>query len=239
MKKINRIILGALLAISITACSDEDIVELFQQGQEQALVRAVLDGDEKRVRSLIDQGVSLNISGDDKSSPLYWSIAEKKFDMARFLMENGADPYQELKSGHTVLTMAAAGHTWALEFLLDAGLDPNSSGGYAKSAVCWAIGRTKWENVDLLFEAGADVNYMGPNNLSVGECAASVGRYDKVLEFLDMGLTADLEGLGKWAGRRSSRSYEQERAKVVSRLREKGVSVEIKPHATLPKEKKS
>lgn len=94
----------------------------------------------------------------DGGSALYWAARYGLEDVARFLVDNGAEIDARTRGDHFVLGLtplmaaasADAGHTRILELLLDAGADPTLENADGRTAFNWAERMGNQGAMDLL-----------------------------------------------------------------------------------------
>lgn len=112
-----------------------------------ALSKAAMRGDLEKLKSLIDEGGSVN--GYDKWgwTPLLWSIYYGHMPVATYLLEHQADPnlkstkaYGPYKPGISPLIVAAYyGHDEIVAALLKRGADRRTTDSNGKTALDWAV----------------------------------------------------------------------------------------------------
>ncbi len=161
---------------------------------EAPLADAAMNGDFERVEALILQGADLDAAQGDGMTALHWAAEQGRVDMARLLIEAGANVAVTTRLGHyTPLHIAARGaETVIVIALLKAGADPaarTSTGG--STPLHFAAGAASSAAVEALVEYGADVNarenHWGQTPLMF---AASAGRIESVETLIQAG--ADL-----------------------------------------------
>jgi len=140
-----------------------------------ALMFAAWQGHAKIVTALLDAGANPNhtsrgvpsgfdtVFGHPPSSPLRESLRNRHLQIARILLNAGADPDPE-----SVALAARGGDLAFLETLKSRGVDFNTASGNAfhASPLCAAAGSGDPEHVRWLLDNGAD-----PNLIAVGQSA--------------------------------------------------------------------
>ncbi|KAJ6051209.1 hypothetical protein N7499_010572 [Penicillium canescens] len=82
-------------------------------------------------------------------------------EVARILLEQGADPDSTDKAGRTPLSWAAQkGNEPMIQLLLENGADPNLGDNDGRTPLAWAAEREREETVKILLENGANLNSM-------------------------------------------------------------------------------
>ena len=108
---------------------------------------------------LIDAGADIETKDDMGRSPLHWSCRSGALDVVKMLVEAGAGVRGIDSKGSTCLIFAASsGHTETVRYL--AGLkdvDLNHSGKYGVTALNCALQRGHADVVEVLIDAGADI----------------------------------------------------------------------------------
>jgi uncharacterized protein len=123
-------------------------------GPKRLLIYAAKTDNPKLVKLLVDLGTNVN-TGDRGHSPLWFACRNGNREMTELLLNNGAN----LKLSGTVLYIASLrGRTEIVRFLLDRGLDVNTTDSSGYTALMAACQERKSDVVQLLLERGADVN---------------------------------------------------------------------------------
>ena len=95
---------------------------------ELPLIEAVKAGDGNTVRSLLANGVAVDISEPDGTTALHWAAHHNHEDIARLLLASGAAVDAVNRYEVTPLALAALnGSAGMIERLLEAGADVNRS----------------------------------------------------------------------------------------------------------------
>lgn len=106
---------------------------------EQALMHAAWKGRIEAVRWLLDHGARVNRDGL-RWSALHYAVFAGNADVARLLIERGADVSARSPNGSTVLMMAAReGHDELAKLLVERGADTTASNEMGEDAAAWAI----------------------------------------------------------------------------------------------------
>ncbi len=169
-----------------------------------------LNGDVKRAQLLLDKGANINQRSYDGSSPLYALFAVTMFDgkpvnasqhyeMARFLIEHGADVWLEGARNQSVLRAAAStGDARSVQLLIDAMNRDNKKDwravpeiGY--DALYGAIFHKREDIFLLLLDAGAPVKSQKKVNdgVSLMHVAASKSNRRIIQELIKRGVDID------------------------------------------------
>ncbi len=179
------ILLQALLVISCNQKSKEELtvqdIEIFEKTIAWNLVQAVNENDFIKIQNVLKENSELvnfqePIFG---TTPLMWAVSSEKYQSAKALLDNGADPNIISKIGTTALFRAVS-FSWDdtqanedpkfVKLLLDYKADPNINYCSPKidgqtdpiecgtSPLMHSVSRG-FEKVKLLVNAGANVNY--------------------------------------------------------------------------------
>ena len=151
--------------------------EAFEDERVQALALAAEKGDLKRIDRLIDAGVDVNYVGKHGVTPLLCALAAPTTDSLERLLQHGADPNTQLADGTSVMSDVAGkrdGQRW-LEIVLDHGGDPNLLDTRNRhipndTPLFDAIRANNFPGVELLIDAGADVNYRNGQHKTPLDC---------------------------------------------------------------------
>lgn len=127
--------------------------------KEMSLNDAVAAGAVEKVQRLLQEGADVNEGARDCSGPaLFSAIQRREHQIARILLQAGADPHATFADGMTPLHLAAAENdTKGIEILLGAGADPNMATGYGTALHFASLSGTP-ATVERLLQAGADPN---------------------------------------------------------------------------------
>jgi len=100
-------------------------------------------------------GISVNAKGTDGERPLHFAVYGNKIDMAKFLLEQGADINGINNSESTPLHGAAwKGHIAVAELLIAKGADVNVTNKMGKTPLDWAIEQGHTEMATLIRNHG-------------------------------------------------------------------------------------
>lgn len=137
MKKKNILVQTIIISmlLYITGCSSTT-----------RLFNASYNGKYTTIKELIDEGVDVNITDKYGWTPLMWSTYYGYYDIAAYLLENGANPhlqtqkdYSSFKKGTTVLMIAAYyGHIPIIRELHKYKVDPYMKDSAGNTAVIYA-----------------------------------------------------------------------------------------------------
>ena len=106
---------------------------------EQALLMASWQGQTEAVKWLLAHGAEVSRRGKEWSA-LHYAVFAGNREIAKLLMERGADVNGKAPNGSTVLMMAAReGHEDLARDLLAAGADPRPRNEWGDSALTWAM----------------------------------------------------------------------------------------------------
>ncbi len=83
----------------------ERVIEMIRA---KKLIRAVLDGDKRRVEELLSRGYDPNLQDADGETALHYACREGDIEMVELLLRHGADPDIENNEGETPLAIAIA-----------------------------------------------------------------------------------------------------------------------------------
>ena len=163
-----------------------------RHGPDSPVADAAMQGDAATVRALLAQGADVNEAQGDGMTALHWAARNRDADLARTLLEAGADVGAGTRIGHyTPLHVASeAGSGEVVGVLLGAGADPMARivGAGSPTPLHFAAAAGSERAVEALVAAGADVNAAeqawGQTPLIF---AASKGRTEAVRALLEAG----------------------------------------------------
>lgn len=120
---------------------------------ETALMLASIRGQPQTVKWLLDGGAAVDHPG---WTPLIYAASTNQLDIARMLLERGANVNATAENGTTALMMAAReGHLPMVLLLMEKGADINHKTPYGYTALGMAMSRGKQEVAEVLARAGA------------------------------------------------------------------------------------
>ena len=121
---------------------------------------AAMQGDKAGVQSLLKQNVDINAAQGDGMTALHWAAYRDDLDMARMLIQAGANVKATTRLGDfTPLFLAAKnGNARMIELLLMAGGNVNASNRAGTTLLMLAAASGKADAVKLLLDRGANVD---------------------------------------------------------------------------------
>jgi ankyrin repeat protein len=122
-------------------------------GDVDALYKAAGDGNAAQVSGLLDSGVNVNGRTSDGSYALNRAAVENHVDVARLLLDRGADPNVQNSQGDTPLICAvkyAGGKAATVKLLVEAGTDLSIKDDKGKTALDYAKSEGQQEASALL-----------------------------------------------------------------------------------------
>lgn len=133
---------------------------LIPAAADTRLADAVMEGDQAAARSLLSQKVNVNEAQGDGSTALHWAAYRDDVEMARLLIQAGANVKATTRLGdYTPLFMAAKnGNGTMVDMLVKAGSDVNTPNRAGTTALMLAAASGKADAVKVLLDHGATVN---------------------------------------------------------------------------------
>ncbi|KAI0548121.1 hypothetical protein F4679DRAFT_552030 [Xylaria curta] len=180
----------------------------------------------KASRNLIEQGTRLEISDVTLKEALGPAASRGRVEMAKLLLNKGADPNASRgKYGGALGVAACWNNVEMAQLLLDKGADPNASGGYYESPLGTAASRGHVDIAQLLLDKGADPNASGGYHDSPLATAACRGHVDMAQLLLDKG--ADPNALGDKYGSALGAAANHGKVEMAQFLLDKGADVNL------------
>lgn len=190
--------------------------DYFASTLQIQFAEAIASGDAVRMSRLLQNGADVNVVGNEDMRPLLWALLKRSPKGFGFLLKNGSNPnfYMTDKDDnphqHKSSMMELLVETDAIEYLklvLKYGGDPNfiveshyPDGRLSSrnTIINKAIIKGKLDNVRVLIEAGADINYQDFyfSAQTPMMTAAGIKRFDMVSFFLEHG--ADVHLKDRW-----------------------------------------
>jgi ankyrin repeat protein len=174
---------------------------------QTALYMSSSPGYTEVVQSLIDRGADPNTECDDwndnyqvvKWTPLHVALRKGRMEIARVLLEHGADVNYQDKFGKSSLHLASRHRSNDLaRLLLDHGANLNALDTWGETALHSASSYGKVEVVTLLLEYGANVDARSNPGRAPLHCAADAGHLEVVQVLLDHDADVNAHSRSRW-----------------------------------------
>jgi len=157
-----------------------------------ALGEAARKGNIEEVHRLLDKGTTTRTRDSNGHSILHIALLNGHADIARLLIEYGADIHTDTYDGYAPLHFAAAFCPASVPLLLEKGANANAQGNlFTPSPLEFAILIGNAEGVAALIEGGANVNMPTPHKKTALHKAVAVNRASIVKVLLDHGADID------------------------------------------------
>lgn len=141
--------------------------------------QAAAQGDAVAVARLVAGDRALaNVTGEDGLAPLHHAVRGGHFEVARFLLERGANANLRVATtaeSTPLYEAAAAGHAALVALLLEHGAKINARARSGKTALHRAAETGDLATVQVLLEGGADIGVKDEHGLTPFELASSAG----------------------------------------------------------------
>lgn len=221
--------------------------EMFPDSRVAALADAAANGRVDEILALLKEGVPIDAEGYRRATPLTFAVLAPNLAGTETLLKNGANPNHRIDDPAyvnglpIVMFLGRANQPDLLSLMLRYGANPNARSPVRASTAdkfpyegdsLLIESVMIFQNVKLLVQAGADVNFRPQSNPNAtgGHTAASnaaaLGQFD-VLEFLlDHGATVDLDEIAHTLQIRSwSPEFRARRIRILERLHAMGAHI--------------
>ena len=193
------------------------------------LFEAIKNGQVDKMRRLIKRGAELNSQNKMGKSPLSWAIDKNQIeivqvllteynlnskminnalfdavhlgdiDIAKLLIENGADINTQKEFGNTSLHLAVREKNFDLvKLLIEYGADVNIKNNADWTPLHWTASNGYYDVAKLLIENGADVNIKGDTGWTPLHEAAFIGYYDVAKLLIENGADVNIKDEDGW-----------------------------------------
>ncbi len=172
--------------------------DLFFDAKMVILLRAIQRHDAAAAKSMLAQGVELNVRGKEGITPLLWLIMQKDLSAVELALQLGADPnfpamIEINRTGPTpaqpLAIIAGDGDNKLFRLLLNYGASPNSrDNSTGHSALFRCIGHDNWQQFTWLLENGVDINATDNSSRNAALYATGLLKYDFVVKLLELGI---------------------------------------------------
>ena len=198
-------------------------------GADLQLLEAVQRQDRAAVRTLLKEGVDVNVSRADGATALAWAVHWDDQETADLLIRAGADVDAANELGVTPLMLAARnGSAAMIEKLLRAHAGPNVARSTGETALLLAARTGKPEGVRLLLAAGAAADVkMGAREQTPLMWAAAEGHAPIVRLLLEVG--ADKEARTTWISKKGRARYASQKEPLAPRADGRSVIAALWP----------
>lgn len=136
-------------SLSVGASVSQSLDELeFERG----IWQAAIDNDLSKVKLLTGKGTSVNIKDNSGYTALHYAARAGNIEIAKYLLDSGADPNSRTKTGRDTPLHRAAyqGHDVMVSLLLQRGADPMLQNSDGQTALHKAASMKRTEVVKLL-----------------------------------------------------------------------------------------
>jgi ankyrin repeat protein len=169
--------------------------EFFTSQLQVELLEAAAAGNTARIEELLTAGAKVNEAGTGGMTAALWALLNESKKGLACLLEHGADPNMQLAAdGKSVVSMAAVHEdAWYLAEVLKYHGNPNLVNPHSSSTPIFDVimssraDRLMSDQVAILIEAGANLNYQDVRGKTPMMIAATANRYDLVYLMLTKG----------------------------------------------------
>jgi ankyrin repeat protein len=188
--------LALVALIGLTGCPmNKYAPENFFEGQELEAARAIKDGRNNELSSLIT-GLDLNKPGKKQMTLLWFAIQEKNFDAIRLIVQHGAKPDEQGVNGLGTALSFALQHKDLryLTAMLDGGLPLNMQKEYGASLLQRAAGAegATLDHVKLLVERGAHLETKDSLGVTALITAMDTNQPERAIYLVEKGANVDV-----------------------------------------------
>ncbi len=145
---------------------------------EEAFLRVIIRNEQEDIQLTLKQGMGAEALSANGLSALHLAIQYRRLEVARLLLQAGANPEARYPlSGETPLIRAARNNDPDIAWLLiKSGAKVDAQGFTGLTALMYATNQGYFEVARLLLESGADPNRTSPNGRSARADALKFNR---------------------------------------------------------------
>lgn len=166
---------------------------------------AVRQGETPLLKLLLEFGVSPNVTRVDKPAAAFVAITADRPEILALMLQHGLNPKVENDKGISLLANAARFCTPCINVLLDydasiefGGQGGQKPGGFMQaSPLLWAVSSRKYDAVEILIKAGANVSAVSSENTTALSSAAA-GDAELVKLLLQAGADPNQRSRSQW-----------------------------------------
>lgn len=138
----------------------ENVIEQnTKDSRIESLMMACFDGDLTFVKSLLQLGIDINGIGEKGFTPLMVAVSKDRYQVVKYLIEQGADVNKNINGWSPLLEAADEGSTMSMELLIEAGAELNYFWTVGSpTAMTMAASEGHLDCMKMLQEAGASIN---------------------------------------------------------------------------------
>ncbi len=156
-------------------------------GLSQEIFTAILQGNLDKTKELIEaDSLSVNTKNARGFAPIHFAANFKQFEIAKLLVENGANPFETGTFGRQPIHWAAAGGSnEILMWLIGLGADSNAKDETGKTPIYLAATRGHKENVNYLLSQNVDIQTSGEGAFELLYFSITMGHQGMISKFLE------------------------------------------------------
>ena len=188
MKFLSKPFFISILFLMPIVSNANSCLNTFSEGGKPALHHAVISGNMKTVKTLVNNGFNINAKDRYGKTALIVAIINSRQEAVRFLIKNGADVNVTDKSGRTALLFAAIdGHIKFVKLLIKNGADIHAKDSLGATVLHGAVAsRINKGVVNFLIAKGSDIHAIDKEGRSVLDWAIRGNQIDESSKHIDL-----------------------------------------------------
>ncbi len=173
---------------SIKNAINNDDINLLNNSGKTPLHIAVIEGRIKVVKLLVESGADINARAFGGRTPYSYAIINKHDNLVKYFQNRNVKVKFNYKNTNLLFDAAISNNTFALDFILNNGVDINIVNQNKESALHMASASGNNEAVQILIEKGVDPFQKSNNGMLAIHFAAFYENYSLVDLYSDMGI---------------------------------------------------